>query len=78
MKLEDPEQSHKHFINLSRRDFLTTAAAVGLLSLTGATKSWADVSKKTKLEITMAGYDYDRVKALMDGSVEIENCNASF
>jgi len=78
MRLEYHEQSHKQLINISRRDFLATAAAVGLLSLTGATKTWAEVSKTNKLELSMAGYDYDRVKALMDGSVEIENCNTSF
>ena len=78
MKLEDHEKSHKQLINNSRRDFLTTAAAVGLLSLTGATKSWSVVNKTNKLDITMAGYDYDRVKALIDGSVEVENCNTSF
>ena len=78
MKLEYHEQSQKQLINISRRDFLATAVAVGLLSLTGATKTWADVSKTNKLDISMAGYDYDRVKALMDGSVEIENCNTSF
>jgi len=78
MRLEYHEQSHKQLINISRRDFLATAAAVGLLSLTGATKTWAEVSKTNKLELSMAGYDYDRVKALMDGSVEIENCDTSF
>ncbi len=78
MKLECHEQSQEQLINISRRDFLATAAAVGLLSLTGATKTWAEVSKTNKLELSMAGYDYDRVKALMDGSVEIENCNISF
>ncbi|MEX1352280.1 MAG: ABC transporter substrate-binding protein [Desulfobacterales bacterium] len=71
-------KENKQTTDISRRAFLTTAAATGLLSLTGATKSWSVVNKTNKLDITMAGYDYDRVKALIDGSVEVENCTTSF
>jgi 4,5-dihydroxyphthalate decarboxylase len=78
VKLEDHEQLNKQAINISRRDLLQMAGAVSLLSLTGATKSWSAVNEKNKLEITMAGYDYDRVKALIDGRVEIENCTTTF
>lgn len=71
-------KENKQTTDISRRAFLTTAAATGLLSLTGATKSWSVVNKTNKLDITMAGYDYDRVKALIDGNVEVENCTTSF
>jgi 4,5-dihydroxyphthalate decarboxylase len=57
---------------------LKTAAALGVLSVTGATKSWSDVNKTNKFEIDMAGYDYDRVQALIDGRIEIEGCTTRF
>ena len=71
-------KENKQTIDISRRAFLTTAAATGLLSLTGNTISWASTNKSTRLKLKIAGYDYDRVKALIDGDVEIENCAITF
>jgi len=71
-------RENKQTIDISRRAFLTTAAATGLLSLTGTTTSWANTNKSTRLKLKIAGYDYDRVKALIDGDVEIENCATTF
>ena len=47
------------------------------------TKSDPTVSKYTGphgegLPITMVGYEYNRVKALIDGSVKIEGCSTTF
>jgi len=71
-------KENKQTIDISRRAFLTAAAATGLLSLTGNTISWASTNKSTRLKLKIAGYDYDRVKALIDGDVEIENCAITF
>ena len=35
-------------------------------------------SSKNELEIKIAGYDYDRVRAIMDGKVKHEGLNATF
>jgi 4,5-dihydroxyphthalate decarboxylase len=69
---------NKSDTGISRRDLLKTAAAVGALSVTGASTAWSSVNKKDKLTINMAGYDYDRVQALIDGRVEIEFCTTNF
>jgi 4,5-dihydroxyphthalate decarboxylase len=70
----------------SRRNFLkasaTIASAAGILGASGVSNILAGSVKAPaptgKLSIKIAGYDYDRVKALIDGSVEIENCTTSF
>ena len=70
----------------SRRNFLkasaTIASAAGIFGASGVSNVLAGSVKAPaptgKLSIKIVGYDYDRVKALMDGSVEIENCNTSF
>ena len=68
----------KSDVSISRRDLLKTASAMGALSVTGASTAWSSVNKKDKLSINMAGYDYDRVQALIDGRVEIEFCTTKF
>ncbi len=69
----------------SRRRFLTagalTSAALTASATLGQVNSVAE-DKRTPasgdLKIKMAGYDYDRVKGLMDGSVQIEGCETHF
>jgi 4,5-dihydroxyphthalate decarboxylase len=68
----------------SRRDFLKTAAvagAAGALSACGnATKGSEESSDERPrgLPISVAGYSYDRVQALIDGRVSIEGCSITF
>jgi 4,5-dihydroxyphthalate decarboxylase len=68
----------KSSTGISRRDLLKTASAIGALSVVGASNAWSGVNKDSKLTINMAGYDYDRVQALIDGRVEIEGCTTKF
>lgn len=64
----------------SRRDFLKLAglsAAAGATSLAAA--PGAGGSKATaRPEIKVAGYDYDRVRGIMDGRASIEDAQVSF
>jgi len=75
--------------NPSRRDFIKTAAlsvgAAGTLAACGnagtKTDDVADESVATKIDglpITVAGFPYDRVKGIADGSVPIEGCSMTF
>ena len=63
---------------ISRRDLIKTASAAGALSLAGVSSAWSSTNKDEKLTINTAGYDYDRVQALIDGRVEIERCTTKF
>ena len=63
---------------ISRRDLIKTASVSGALSLAGVSNSWSSANKEDKLTINTAGYDYDRVQALIDGRVEIERCTTKF
>jgi 4,5-dihydroxyphthalate decarboxylase len=63
----------------SRRDFVKIAlagAAVGPLGLSGGRTAQAAETRKHQLKI--AGYDYDRVRSIMDGQVGIEGAEVSF
>jgi 4,5-dihydroxyphthalate decarboxylase len=73
----------------SRRDFLKMAAvAGGMLGFPGISQATdsqlgspkiVDASSKSRgLPITIAGYPFDRVKGLVDGSVKVEGCNTHF
>ena len=66
--------------NYSRREFMQTSAltvAAGVLSSCGLPPTQiADSSKG--LPLSMAGYKYDRTKALIDGRVKIEGCDIHF
>lgn len=66
----------------SRRDMLKAAAwagaAAGLSHLPGCANSKMTDQDGGKLDITMAGYPFDRVKALQDGRVQVERCRATF
>jgi 4,5-dihydroxyphthalate decarboxylase len=63
----------------SRRDFIKVSAAgaaVGTLGLLGSRTGQAIETGKHQIKI--AGYDYDRVRAIMDGQVGIEETDLSF
>ena len=62
----------------SRRDFLKTASAAGALGISPVAKSVSYTKNAVDLPIDVAGYDYDRVHALIDGRSEIEGCNTHF
>ena len=71
--------------DVSRRDFVKSAAAGGaalvggtsaILGSTQADRKAASTSSKPRIEL--AGYDYDRVQALLDGRVQIEGCDTQF
>ena len=71
--------------DVSRRDFVKSAAAGGaalvggtsaILGSTQADQKAASTSSKPRIEL--AGYDYDRVQALLDGRVQIEGCDTQF
>jgi 4,5-dihydroxyphthalate decarboxylase len=64
----------------SRRGFLITASAaigaLGALQIPGVRK--ASAKSSSRLPIKIAGYDYDRVKGLMDGRVKVDGCDTTF
>jgi 4,5-dihydroxyphthalate decarboxylase len=69
---------HRDSAVVSRRDFLKTVSVAGALGTAGIAQSASTVVKRAELPINMAGYDYDRVQALIDGRVEIEGCSTRF
>ena len=71
-------RSNRDVANVSRRDFLRTASALGALSVSGVASSTAHAKGAIELPIRVAGYDYDRVHALIEGRVEIEGCKTRF
>ena len=66
----------------SRRDFIKTAAvaagAAGALSACDSAATLRSTAESKGLRIQMAGYDFDRVAALIDGRVPIEGAEVSF
>jgi 4,5-dihydroxyphthalate decarboxylase len=63
----------------SRRDFIkisVAGAAVGTLGILGGQAAQADETGKRQIKI--AGYDYDRVRAIMDGQAGIEGAHVNF
>lgn len=60
----------------TRRGFLVTSAAAALTPVCGVVSAGDKAANKLPLKI--AGYPYDRVKALMDGSVTVDGCDVSF
>ena len=64
--------------SVSRRDFLKSASAAGAIGISQVSTAASHTKKPSTLPINMAGYDYDRVLALIDGRVEIEGCSTHF
>ena len=59
---------------LSRRGFLGGMATTSVAILTASN----DASASAKQTVKVAGYDYDRVKGIMDGRATIPNAEVSF
>ena len=74
-KKEHPRQ------DFSRREFIKASAltvgAAGVLSVYGQVPAQA-ADKPKGLPLSMAGYKFDRTKALIDGRVRIEGCDMQF
>ena len=69
----------------SRRNFLKAGTAVGttlavpaVLGKSAASLETVSQSASQKLDITIAGYRFDHVRALIDGRVQVEGCNMQF
>ena len=85
MSKSKKEQSPKF---TARRDFIKTAAlgagaigTLGSLGFTGKLAKDETISSKNNLDepqLILAGYDYDRVKPLIDGKVKIEGHTFTF
>lgn len=82
-------KDHAKQAGTSRRGFLKMAAVVGGMlglpgisqvagSQSGSPKIIQTSSKSTRPSVTIAGYPFDRVKGLVDGSVEVKGCDARF
>ena len=71
-------RDNQYLKNLSRRDFIKTAAiavgTAGAMAGSGATPVRA-AGKPKHLSLSMAGYNFDRTKALFDGRVKVEGCD---
>ena len=72
-------------MNDSRRNFLkagmlagTGLAVPAALGSTASSHETAGQTASGKLDITIAGYKYDHVRALIDGRVEVEGCTVQF
>lgn len=71
-------------MTISRRNFIkaTTlvAGAVGVAGSIGACRLGMAKTGETsnKMPITVAGYNFDRTKALIDGRVKVEGCDMQF
>jgi 4,5-dihydroxyphthalate decarboxylase len=66
----------------SRRDFIKTAAlaagAVGTMAAGSRSVLAKDAGTSKGLPLTMAGYKFKRLEALVDGRVKVEGCNSKF
>ncbi len=62
---------------MKKRNFLNVTLSVVLGTIVGFSSSQSSGSD-SGLSIKIAGYDYDRVRAIMDGQVSIEGVDVSF
>jgi len=60
---------------LSRREVMQV---VGATAVAGTASARTREGRSGDLSVTVAGYEYDRVKALTDGRVPIEGCDVGF
>ncbi len=75
------KEKEKTSQDYSRRNFIKTAAltvgATQALSVLGMDSALA-ASESKNLSLAMAGYNFDRTRALIDGRVKIEGCDIQF
>ena len=63
----------------NRRSFLKTLVAGAATGAVGVMPGRVgQAAKAEKLQIKAAGYDYDRVRGIMDGQVGIEGADVKF
>ena len=81
----DNAASNENDNGLSRRGFLKAGALAGGGAVLGGASVMAMASSGTDsgqqgdgMEITISGYAFDHVKALADGQVQVDGCNATF
>jgi 4,5-dihydroxyphthalate decarboxylase len=72
-------------MNYSRRNFLkagslagTALAAPAALAESASSAGIQNQPASRKLDITIAGYNFDHVRALIDGRVQVEGCNLQY
>ncbi len=66
-------------VNPSRREVLKgSALAIGVMASTGLSRQAIAQSTPSPLPITVAGYQFDRFAALIDGRIGIEDCDATY
>jgi 4,5-dihydroxyphthalate decarboxylase len=72
-------------MNYSRRNFLkagslagTALAAPAALAESASSAGIQNQSASRNLDITIAGYKFDHVRALIDGRVQVEGCNLQY
>ena len=78
MEVAVSKQNMKGY-KINRRNFIKASvagAAVGALGVLPGRVGQAAEAEKAQIKI--AGYDYDRVRAIMDGQVGIEGADVSF
>ncbi len=67
---------------ISRRSLIRTAATTTVIGALGISSRGvaqvASATEKAKHQLTVAGYDYDRVRAIMDAQVGIADTDISF
>ena len=73
-----PKSGKNRINDLSRRDFIKTAAiaagTAGVLAGSGALPLQA-AGKPRQLPLSLAGYNLDRTRALFDGRVDVDGCD---
>ena len=80
------KENTKHKMNMMRRNFLKTGAVAGGATVIGgspitslATNQATKTSESSgALDITIAGYPVDHVKALAEGHIQVKGCNVTF
>jgi 4,5-dihydroxyphthalate decarboxylase len=71
------KNSHNPNNNLHKRNYLNFILAIFLGLIVGCSQKPSDDSD-SGLSIKIAGYDYDRIRAIKDGQVSIEGAEVSF
>lgn len=69
----------------TRREFLRLSALAGATLATGtvpgigaARETGPGGADSVALDLSISGYEYDHVRALIDGRVEVQGCNLRF
>jgi 4,5-dihydroxyphthalate decarboxylase len=63
---------------MDRREVLKALGAAAFGSTLNVSGTMANAGSNNKLQLRLAGYDYDKVAGLMNGSVKVDGCDVSF